>query len=136
MNLLFLCVANSARSQMAEGLGRKILAEPGRVASAGSMPASVNPLAVKVMREIGIDISQHRSKCVSEFNAAEFDYVVTLCADEVCPVLPGNVTRVHWPLPDPASVDRASDPEGALRAFRKVRDELERRITALLCSTS
>ena len=121
--VLFLCVANSARSQMAEGLARH-LAPPGvRVFSAGSEPASVNPAAVAAMAEVGLDISRHRAKGLDAVPLAEIATVVTLCAEEFCPALPG-VERLHWPLPDPAGVpenDRA-------RAFAEVRDELDRRL--------
>ena len=124
--LLFLCVANSARSQMAEGLAQR-LAPPGtRVYSAGSEPASVNPLAVRAMAEIGIDISKHRSKSVDEIPVDQVDVVVTLCAEEVCPVFPGSVRRLHWPVDDPA---RAGGSEAErLEAFRRVRDEIGRRL--------
>ena len=132
MNILFLCVANSARSQMAEGLARQQLGARGTVASAGSTPTRVNPLAITALQEVGIDISGHRSQCVDEFDAADFDYVITLCADEVCPVLPGTVQRLHWPLPDPAAVDAEQDPEGAMASFREIRDEIDRRLRAFL----
>ena len=88
--ILFLCVANSARSQMAEGLARAILGEHVEVLSAGSQPTKVNPYAIEAMRDLGIDISGHRSKSVDEIDTAQLDLVVTLCADEVCPVLPGG----------------------------------------------
>ena len=124
--LLFLCVANSARSQMAEGLAQR-LAPPGtRVYSAGSEPASVNPLAVRAMAEIGIDISKHRSKSVDEIPVDQVDVVVTLCAEEVCPVFPGSVRRLHWPVDDPAR-EGGSEAE-RLGAFRRVRDEIGRRL--------
>ena len=123
---LFLCVANSARSQMAEGLARR-LAPPGtRVYSAGSEPASVNPLAVRAMAEIGIDISHHRSKPVDEIPVDRVDVVVTLCAEEVCPVFQGSVRRLHWPIDDPARTG-GSDAE-RLEAFRRARDEIGRRL--------
>jgi len=123
---LFLCVANSARSQMAEGLARG-LAPPGtRIYSAGSEPASVNPLAVRVMAEIGLDISTYRAKRVDEIPADRVDLVVTLCAEEVCPVFPGPVRRLHWPIDDPA---RAGGSEAErLEAFRRARDEIKRRL--------
>lgn len=124
--ILFLCVANSARSQMAEGLARR-LAPPGtRVYSAGSEPSSVNPLAVRAMAEIGIDISNHRSKPVDEIPVDRVDVVVTLCAEEVCPVFPGQVRRFHWPIEDPV---RAGGSEAErLDAFRRARDEIGRRL--------
>lgn len=96
--ILFLCVANSARSQMAEGLARHIFGSEVEVVSAGSQPSHLNPLAVEAMGELGIDISSHYSKAVDSLDAGSFDLVVTLCADEVCPILPGKVQRLHWPI--------------------------------------
>jgi nucleotide-binding universal stress UspA family protein/protein-tyrosine-phosphatase len=125
-HLLFLCVQNSARSQLAEGIAR-FLAPPGvTVSSAGSSPASVRPQAIRVLKEIGIDISGHRSKSVDEIDAASVEAVVTLCAEEVCPVFLGNALRLHWGLPDPAKAP--GDDEARLNAFRAARDELFRRM--------
>ncbi len=122
--LLFLCVANSSRSQMAEGLARQ-LAPPGlAVFSAGSAPASVNPYAVRVMEEIGIDIRDQRAKAVDEVSPEAVGCVITLCAEEVCPAYLGNAVRLHWPLEDPA----AAPEERALESFRRVRDELQARL--------
>jgi len=128
--ILFLCVANSARSQMAEGIARSIAPEGLRVWSAGSSPARVRPEAIAVLREIGVDISRHRSKAVAEIPASEVDTVITLCAEEVCPVYLGSARRIHWGLPDPAAA-LGSD-ERRLAAFREIRDELRRRIAAFL----
>ncbi len=128
--ILFLCVANSARSQMAEGLARSLLPAGTKVWSAGSRPSSVRPEAVAVLREIGIDISHHRSKAVGEIPAAEVDTVVTLCAEEECPLFLGDATRLHWGLPDPAAA--AGSAEERLDAFRRVRDEIHRRLTEFL----
>jgi len=100
--VVFLCVANSARSQIAEGLARARFGDRIAVASAGSAPSRVNPLAIAMMAEAGIDISSHHSKRVDELDVSELDLVVTLCADEVCPVVLGTHRRLHWPLPDPA----------------------------------
>ncbi len=127
MKILFLCVANSARSQMAEGLARAKFGEAVEVHSAGSVPTRVNPNAITVMAEAGIDISSHTSKSVDDVNAGAMDLIITLCADEVCPVVPGRVERLHWPLPDPAS----APPDQALAKFREVRDEIGRRLEAL-----
>ena len=128
-HILFLCVANSARSQMAEGIARS-LALPGvTVSSAGSDPASVRPQAIAVMKEIGIDISGHRSKGLDAVDADSVDAVITLCAEEVCPAFLGKAHRVHWGLPDPAAV--AGPEEARLAAFRDVRDELHRRLDLL-----
>ena len=104
-SVLFLCVANSARSQMAEGLARGLGGDRLRVQSAGSEPSRVNPLAVRVMAEIGIDLSGHRSKPVAEIDPSTVDTVITLCAEEVCPVFLSAARRLHWPLPDPAGRD-------------------------------
>jgi arsenate reductase (thioredoxin) len=130
IGILFLCVANSARSQMAEGIARS-LAPPGvKVFSAGSRPTRVRSEAIAVLMEIGIDISGHRSKAVAEIPASEVDTVITLCGEEECPVFLGKAQRLHWGLPDPAAV--GGSVEETLAAFRKVRDELSRRITAFL----
>jgi arsenate reductase len=126
MSLLFLCVANSARSQMAEGLAKAMFGDRVRVQSAGSQPSRVNPLAIEVMREIGIDISAQHSKSVDVIDPASVDTVITLCAEEVCPLWPGPIARLHWPLPDPA----AAEPEAQLERFRAVRDELRERLRA------
>ena len=130
--VLFLCVANSARSQMAEGLARSLAPAGVKVWSAGSRPTSVRPEAVAVLREIGLDISAHRSKRVSEIPAAEVDTVVTLCGEEECPLFLGDAARLHWGLPDPAAVP-GSDAD-RLAAFRAVRDDLRRRISSLFAS--
>jgi len=127
--MLFLCVANSARSQLAEGIARA-LAPPGvTVWSAGSQPTRVRPEAIAALAEIGIDISGHRSKSVAEVPASEVDTVITLCGEEECPVFLGKARRLHWGLPDPAGAggseaDRAD-------AFRKTRDELRRRLAVV-----
>ena len=128
-HLLFLCVANSARSQMAEGIAQS-LAPPGvKVSSAGSAPSRLNPLAVRALAESGIDISGQRSKSVDEIPPADVDVVVTLCAEEVCPVFLGKALRVHWGLPDPAAAVGSDDQK--LQAFRDVRDELRRRLAVV-----
>jgi arsenate reductase len=125
--MLFLCVANSARSQMAEGLARAMFGDRAEVESAGSMPTTVNPFAVAAMAEIGIDISAQRSKSVDDVRAGDFDMIVTLCADEVCPVVPGRVKRLHWPMPDPAS----APPDQAAQRFREVRDAIRHQLESL-----
>ena len=127
--ILFLCVANSARSQMAEGIARKLAPEGIEIHSAGSRPSRVNPLAVRALAEIGVDASGQWSKGVDAVPVDEIDTVVTLCAEEVCPVFPRPVKRLEWKLPDPASAE-GSD-EARLQRFRDVRDELYRRIEAL-----
>ena len=126
-SILFLCVANSARSHMAEGLARRMF--PGlRIQSAGSRPSHVNPYAIEVLAEEGIDARAHSSKSVQDIDPASVDLVITLCAEEVCPVFLGQCERLHWPIPDPASEDPALSP-GALRArFRAGRDEIQKRL--------
>lgn len=129
--ILFLCVANSARSQMAEGLARHLLGDRATVMSAGSAPSRVNPYAVEAMAEIGIDIAGQHSKSVDDIDPAGVDLVVTLCAEEVCPVLPGRVQRLHWPIADPASSDPALTPEDLRARFRAARDQIKARLAEL-----
>ena len=121
IRVLFLCVHNSARSQLAEGLLRAMAGDRIEVFSAGSEPSFVHPLALQVLYERGIDASQHRSKSVQEFASAKFDYVITLCAEEVCPIFLGATQKLHWALADPA----AAHPEKQLTAFRLAANELE-----------
>jgi arsenate reductase len=128
MRVLILCTGNSARSQMAEGLLRHDGGAAFEVASAGTKPTHVRPEAIAAMREIGIDISGHRSKSVDEFVGQGFDFVITVCdsARESCPVFPATTRRIHWSLDDPAAV-QGSDEE-RLAAFRRIRDELRRNL--------
>ena len=123
-SILILCTANSARSQMAEGLLRHDAGDRFEVQSAGSRATSVRPEAIAVMKEIGIDISSHRSKVVDELAGQAFDVVLTVCdsAKETCPIYPGHATRIHRAFPDPAAVSGSE--EARLDAFRRVRDEL------------
>ncbi len=131
-SVLFLCVANSARSQMAEGLARHLLGKSGvRVQSAGSMPSRVNPLAIEAMRELGIDLTTHRSKSVDDIAAESVDLVVTLCAEEVCPVFLANVRRLHWPLQDPDRKNEDLTHEQRLHYFRVARDQIQKRLQVL-----
>jgi len=129
-SVLFLCVANSARSQMAEGLGRMIFGDRAMVTSAGSLPSYVNPYAIEVMREIGADLTTHTSKSVETVNPAGVDTVITLCAEEVCPVFLGKARRYHWPVPDPASSDPSISREEMLRRFREARDTIRDKLQA------
>jgi arsenate reductase len=122
--LLFLCVANSARSQMAEGLARRAFRGGIAVQSAGSEPSQVNPYAIEVMRELGIDLATHRSKSVQTIDPEAVGTVITLCAEEVCPVFLGNARRLHWPIPDPASKDPSLSRDEMLARFRAARDTL------------
>lgn len=123
-SLLFLCVANSARSQIAEGLARQFFGDRVRVQSAGSQPATVNPYAVEVMAEVGISLADHRSKSVQTIDPAGIDVVVTLCAEEVCPVFLGAAQRLHWPIPDPASSDPSLSRDQLLERFRTARETI------------
>ncbi len=127
--ILFLCVANSARSQMAEGIARSLAPPEVSIWSAGSRPTSVRPQAIVVLQEIGIDISGHRSKSVAEIPASEVDTVITLCGEEECPVFLGKAKRLHWGLSDPAAANGAE--KNRLSAFREIRDELRQRIELL-----
>jgi len=128
--ILFLCVANSARSQMAEGLARHLLGDAVRVQSAGSEPTRLNPYAVEVMREAGIDLTGHTSKPVATIDPATVDTVVTLCTDEVCPAFLGTAKRLHWPIPDPASDDLTLTRSELLARFRAARDTIRDQLTA------
>jgi len=128
--ILFLCVANSARSQMAEGIARSLGRSGMKVWSAGSKPTRVRPEAIAVMNEIGIDISGHASKSVSDIPMDAVGTIITLCAEEVCPHVPGEVQRLHWRLPDPAAIDGPE--EDRVAAFRRTRHELRCRIVAFL----
>jgi arsenate reductase len=130
LRLLFLCVANSARSQMAEGLARSMFGSRAVVASAGSKPSRVNPYAVEVMGEAGIDLGSHRSKSVEDVDPADVDVVITLCAEEVCPVFLGKARRVHWPIPDPASDDPSLTRDEMLDRFRGARDAIRAKLSA------
>ena len=123
--ILILCTGNSARSQMAEGLLKHITRNEYEIFSAGTKPSFVRPEAIKVLREIGIDISKNRSKSVDEFVGQQFDYIITVCdnAKETCPVFPGQATRIHQSFEDPPP-ETASDYESRLEVFRRVRDEI------------
>jgi len=128
-SLLMLCVANSARSQMAEGWARSLFGDQIRVQSAGSRPSRVNPYAIEVMREVGIDLTTHQSKSVEGIAPESVDTVITFCAEEVCPVFLGKARRLHWPIPDPAS-EQPLEREELLARFRTARDEIRRRLVA------
>jgi len=123
-SILFLCVANSARSQMAEGLGRMIFGERCAVMSAGSEPSKVNPYAIEVMRELGVDLTAHYSKSVQAIDPATIGTVITLCAEEVCPAFLGAARRLHWPIGDPASNDPSIPRDEMLARFRTARDAI------------
>ena len=126
--VLILCTGNSARSQMAEGLLRDMTGDRIEVASAGVAPTHVRPEAVEVMKEIGIYISNSRSKSINEFLTQPFDYVITVCdnANQHCPIFAGASRRIHWSIEDPAAV--VGDDEIRLEAFRRARNELRERL--------
>jgi arsenate reductase (thioredoxin) len=126
--VLFLCTGNSCRSQMAEGWLRHFAGERAQVFSAGTKPAGLNPIAVSVMREVGVDISRHHSKHVDEFAKQDFLFVITVCdaAHEACPVFPGALYQLHWSFEDPAAATGTDEEQLAI--FRRVRDEIRERI--------
>ena len=126
--ILVLCTANSARSQMGEGLFRHEGNGQYEVASAGTRATLVRPEAIKVMAEIGIDISSHRSKAVDEFDGQNFDYVVTVCdnARDNCPIFPAGTERIHWSFEDPAAVEGSE--EDRLNDFRRIRDQIHAQV--------
>jgi len=128
--LLFLCVANSARSQMAEAIARSLAPADLEIFSAGSEPSQVNPFAVRALSERGLDAHGQSSKSVEDIPRDRVGTVITLCAEEVCPAWLGEAHHLHWPLPDPAAVS-GSDEE-VLASFRAVRDELQSRIADYL----
>lgn len=130
--VLFLCTGNSARSQMAEGFLRHMAGDKFEVFSAGVKPTQVNPLAIKVMVEVGVDISKRRSKSAMEFIGEKFDYVITVCdnARQTCPVFPGEYEKFHWDLEDPAIA--LGTEEEKLNVFRKTRDQIKECILGFL----
>jgi arsenate reductase len=130
--VLVLCTGNSARSQMAEGLLRHEGGNRFEVFSAGTKPSRVRPEAIAVMKEIGLDISGHRSKSVDEFVGQDLEFVITVCdnAKETCPIFPGTSKKLHWSFDDPAAVEGPED--ARLAAFRKIRDQLHGRIMVFL----
>ena len=127
-SVLFLCTGNSCRSQMAEGWLRHLAGDRFDVASAGTHPVGLNPRAVTVMKEVGIDLSRHRSTRVDELMGRRFDSVITVCdhAKETCPTFPGATSVLHWSFDDPA--DAQGEEEARLAVFRRVRDEIAQRV--------
>lgn len=132
VRVLFLCTGNSCRSQMAEALLRRDGLTTVEVFSAGTHPVGVNPQAIRVMAEIGVDISPQQSKAMGQYLGDFFDYVITLCGDahETCPAFPGTPLRLYWPLPDPARAEGSE--QERLQVFRDVRDEIAQRVEDLL----
>lgn len=130
-SILFLCVANSARSQMAEGLARDIFPDSFQIASAGSAPSRVNPFATEAMAELGVDLSTHASSSVEDVDPTSIDLVITLCAEEVCPAFLGQAERMHWPLEDPDRKHEDLTHDERLAIFRSTRDMLAARLRVL-----
>jgi len=128
--VLFLCTANSCRSQMAEGIANHFWDDKLEAYSAGTQATVVNPTAIEVLKEIGVDISKHHSKNLSEFDGKNFDYVITLCGDanEACPLYIGGTKKTHIGFDDPAKAQGTK--EEVLREFRLVRDEIKEKLTA------
>ena len=131
--VLILCTGNSCRSQMAEGL-LKNMGDRFEAFSAGTQPTQVNPRAIKAMNELGIDILNHKSQSVENFLDQEFDYVITVCdaARETCPVFPNSKESLHWSFEDPAEATRSE--EEIMQVFRKVRDEIRKRLREFITS--
>ena len=132
LKVMFLCTGNSCRSQMAEGFARELgkgIIEP---YSAGLSPAGVNPNAVRVMKEIGIDISNQKSKVIDEHFLKQMDIIITLCghAEAMCPMTPPEIKRIHWPIEDPVSAIETE--EDIMDAFKKARDEIKTKIQSLV----
>ena len=128
--VLFLCTANSCRSQMAEGIINHFFRDKIAAFSAGTQVSYVHPTAIEVMKEIGIDISRHQSKNLTAFDGKSFDYVITLCgtANETCPLYIGGAKKKHIGFDDPAKTQGTK--EEVLREFRRVRDEIKEKLTA------
>lgn len=135
IKVLFVCTGNSARSQMAEGFLRHRAGDRFEAHSAGTQPKGVHPLAIQAMKEVGVDISGHQSKSVTEYLRDRFPYVITVCdaANESCPIFPGAFRRLHWSLEDPAAA--AGTEEQRLATFRRVRDEIAERIERFVGET-
>ena len=133
--IYFLCTGNSCRSQMAEGFAKQFFGPDWRIASAGVETHGLNPRAVAAMAEAGVDISKQYSKLIDDTYLQSTNIVVTLCGDarDKCPVTPPSVTRLHWPLPDPAAVSGTD--AVVMNAFRSVRDEIKRRVQDLAAET-
>ena len=134
--IIFICTGNACRSQIAEGIMRQLAGDKFDVFSAGSHPSSVHPMAIKVMKEIGINITSHTSDPISNFLSKNINIVVTVCdnADKVCPVFPGKVERIHWSIKDPFK-GWGSDPDD-LDNFTRTRDDLVERIKNFLINRS
>ena len=130
-SILFLCVANSARSQMAEGLARDLFGDTIQIQSAGSAPSRVNPFAIQAMAQLGIHIVDHTSKAVHTIDPHGIDLVITLCAEEVCPVFLSDVPHLHWPLTDPDRKHENLTDAERLSHFCTIRDQIHERLKIL-----
>ena len=137
MNVLFMCVANSGRSQIAEAIAKKLFDENVRVESAGSQPKEINPLTILALQEIGIDASKQKSKSIDEISPhfrENIDYVITLCQEEVCPVLTStHAKKLSWALPDPAAATGSQEEQ--LRVFRDIRNQIQIRVEQFVRDT-
>ena len=136
LKVMFLCTANSCRSQMAEGFARQLVRDSHRVYSAGTAPREIHPIAIQVMKEVGIDISNQHSKSVEAIPLNQIQRIVILCseAEENCPTLPQKAEHIHWPLRDPALVQGSQ--EEILRRFREVRDEIREQCEKLFVTVA
>ena len=129
--ILFLCAANSTRSQMAAGLARKLFGTRLTVESVGSEPSHLNPYSIEVMREVGVDLTAHRSKSLQSIDPDTVGTVITLAAEEMSPVFLTNARRLHWPIQDPASEDNSLSRDEVLMRFRMARDQIQTRLEVL-----
>jgi arsenate reductase len=129
MKILFMCVANSARSQLAEGMAKQLFGNRADIRSAGSQPSKVNPFAVRALTEAGVDASSLFSKRVDDIEPSfvdGLDYVITLCAEEVCPTIIAKAKKLHWPLPDPAG--HAGTDDEQMARFRQTREAIKAKL--------
>jgi len=129
MKILFMCVANSARSQLAEGLAKQLFGDKAEIKSAGSQPTKVNPFAIRALSEVGVDSKSLFSKSVADLPRAfvdQLDYVITLCAEEVCPIIISKAKKLHWPLHDPAGKEGTADEQ--MVRIRKTRDQIRNKL--------
>lgn len=128
INILFLCVANSARSQLAEGIAKEIFSSYAIIQSAGSEPSGkVHPMAIEILKEKGIDISQNNSKSINQLPSGfleNLDFIITLCAEEVCPILPSKAQKIHWPIEDPALASDSQKKEAFIEAYNQIHEKI------------
>lgn len=130
-SILFLCVANSARSQIAEALARGLFGDTVRIQSAGSQPSTIHPRSIEVLGEIGLNAEEQYSKSVDTIDHQHVDLIITLCKEEVCPVVFTDVPRLHWPIEDPTDSTGALDDEALRQRFRQARDQIQQRLEVL-----